>query len=82
MRTLTQEDKKSIKSLLFIGLDFMDGKLSDHLEDYIMINRSTFTKVGEITEEEFDQWIKEWKNTKSKVLKLGGEFSQPVKWNR
>ena len=64
MRELSKKDLENVKELLFMGLDFVSTDLADHLDDYIRINRSTFTdpKIGggRISGEMFDQWIKEW----------------------
>jgi hypothetical protein len=59
-KELSKQDLKHIEELLHMGLDFVSTDLSQYLDDYIQINRKTFTEIGSVTSEMFDQWVKNW----------------------
>jgi hypothetical protein len=49
-----------IKSLLFVGLDFMKANFDqDTLVQYILMTRTTFVELG-ISDQNFTEWILEW----------------------
>jgi hypothetical protein len=60
MKPFIKENLDGIKDLLFTGLDFMEKNLSQHLEEYIIINRDTFVKA-DIPLFLFDEWVIEWR---------------------